>query len=275
MVASRGSLLLLLVLCLYACSVTVANPSEDDDLMNEFLEEQLKMEEERMQEDNHQIDEAHFRRQEEERLENEFLREKERLEADERALKIERDKIRTKRETDFESAFSEMSKKQQAVARKQKRRDARIVQKVLAAFSNRNHYAVLGLPSYSLTIGPMKIGGFQIGPWTFFRAGMKNIRKAYRERAMMTHPDKNHDGRAQEAFIAVEESAAILSDDQKRADYDSLLLRLRSERFTKALSFFRGISNALKNQITRIFWIFRSFLGPFATPLLILGCLIV
>ncbi|OEU08798.1 heat shock protein DnaJ, partial [Fragilariopsis cylindrus CCMP1102] len=48
----------------------------------------------------------------------------------------------------------------------------------------------------------------------------RDIRKQFRTRAMQIHPDKNNDGRAQEAFIAVENAASILSDKQQRNIYD-------------------------------------------------------
>src|SRR5210317_2161860 len=47
------------------------------------------------------------------------------------------------------------------------------------------------------------------------------IKKAYRKLAMQYHPDRNPDDKkAEEQFKVVGEAYAILSDPQKRAEYD-------------------------------------------------------
>ncbi|ETW03480.1 hypothetical protein H310_04931 [Aphanomyces invadans] len=51
-------------------------------------------------------------------------------------------------------------------------------------------------------------------------ADENDIKKAYRKLALKLHPDKNSAPGAEDAFKAVGKAFTILSDDQKRADYD-------------------------------------------------------
>ncbi|EQC41148.1 hypothetical protein SDRG_01126 [Saprolegnia diclina VS20] len=63
----------------------------------------------------------------------------------------------------------------------------------------KNHYAVLGVEK---------------------TADDNEIKKAYRKLALKLHPDKNSAPGAEDAFKAVGKAFTVLSDDQKRADYD-------------------------------------------------------
>ena len=52
-------------------------------------------------------------------------------------------------------------------------------------------------------------------------ASSEEIKKAYRERAFKYHPDKNEgDPGAEEKFKQATEAYEVLSDEQKRAQYD-------------------------------------------------------
>ncbi|KAF0698186.1 Aste57867_11171 [Aphanomyces stellatus] len=72
----------------------------------------------------------------------------------------------------------------------------RIVRKIKMC---KTHYDVLGVTS---------------------TADENEIKKAYRKLALKLHPDKNSAPGAEDAFKAVGKAFTILSDDQKRADYD-------------------------------------------------------
>jgi molecular chaperone DnaJ len=55
------------------------------------------------------------------------------------------------------------------------------------------------------------------------RAASKDeIKDAYRKLAMQFHPDRNKDPGAEEKFKEISEAYAVLSDDQKRQQYDTL-----------------------------------------------------
>ncbi|MEM2782528.1 MAG: molecular chaperone DnaJ [Candidatus Hadarchaeales archaeon] len=51
-------------------------------------------------------------------------------------------------------------------------------------------------------------------------ASKEEIKRAYRELAMKYHPDRNKSPEAEEKFKEISEAYAVLSDDQKRAEYD-------------------------------------------------------
>ncbi|MFH1221646.1 MAG: molecular chaperone DnaJ [Candidatus Micrarchaeota archaeon] len=52
-------------------------------------------------------------------------------------------------------------------------------------------------------------------------AGKDDIKQAYRKLALQFHPDRNKDAGAEERFKEISEAYAVLSDDQKRQEYDA------------------------------------------------------
>lgn len=270
----RTKLVSVVLLVILATLVSTAK-AEDDAMLRELLEEQQRLEEERFNEDGHQYDDDYIRQQEQEQLHREQLRREESAAAEERVIAQERERIRQRREAEFEANLARMNEEQRKEALRQKKKDAKVVNAILKAFVNQNYYAVLGLRDLDLTIGPIRLFSYQIGPYTFFRPDAKQIKKAYRGRAMITHPDKNRDGRAQEAFVAVEESASVLGDERMRAEYDSSRHAARLEQRAKVMAIIQMGILLVRQQVSRVVWIFRNLLGPFATPILILGGLII
>lgn len=53
-------------------------------------------------------------------------------------------------------------------------------------------------------------------------ASKDQIKDAYRKLALQYHPDRNKDAGAEEKFKEISEAYAVLSDDQKRGQYDNL-----------------------------------------------------
>ncbi len=65
--------------------------------------------------------------------------------------------------------------------------------------TTRDYYEILGLPK---------------------DASAENIKKTYRKLALKYHPDRNKEARAEEKFKEISEAYAVLSDPEKRAQYD-------------------------------------------------------
>ena len=76
----------------------------------------------------------------------------------------------------------------------------------------RDYYEVLGVPK---------------------NAGKDQIKDSYRKLAMQYHPDRNKAPEAEEKFKEISEAYAVLSDDQKRQQYDSLGHSGFDQRYTE------------------------------------------
>src|SRR5665648_148024 len=70
-------------------------------------------------------------------------------------------------------------------------------------------------------------------------ASKDQIKDSYRKLAMQYHPDRNKDIGAEEKFKEISEAYAVLSDDQKRQQYDTLGHRDFDQRYTRE-DIFRG-----------------------------------
>ena len=262
-------------------TVQAANDSEDD-----YVQEVLQENQDQHVNDDHATmsDDEYNRRQEE------MLRrqrdEAERIRQQEEHLERERnERIEQEREAAFQAELAQLAddKKQKSALLQQKKRDAAMVQRVLKAAHAGNHYAVLGLrnnrelriPGRSITLLPgsvtWNIPEIVIGP----RNSPAQIKRAYRERAKAVHPDKSRDGRAVEAFHAIENAASILLDETARAEYDAAVRerrRARRARVSRAVR--QWVGQGFRVGI-RVVGFVKNCLGPFAVPVFILAVLIV
>ncbi|MEM4359238.1 MAG: molecular chaperone DnaJ [Candidatus Bilamarchaeaceae archaeon] len=84
--------------------------------------------------------------------------------------------------------------------------------------TKRDYYEVLGVPR---------------------NASQDEIKRAYRRLAMQYHPDRNKSPDAEEKFKEISEAYAVLSDEQKRADYDAYG-HVGFDRMYSAEDIFRG-----------------------------------
>src|SRR2546426_5803059 len=106
-------------------------------------------------------------------------------------------------------------------------------------------------------------------------AGKDEIKSAYRKLALQYHPDRNKSPEATERFKEISEAYAILSDDEKRNQYDQfgragIYERYNTEDIFRGADFdsiFRDIGGigGIFEQILRGFGGFSTFQG-FGTP---------
>ncbi|MGA3289562.1 MAG: molecular chaperone DnaJ [Candidatus Bathyarchaeia archaeon] len=86
------------------------------------------------------------------------------------------------------------------------------------------------------------------------------IKDAYRKLAMQFHPDRNKSPQAEERFKEISEAYAVLSDDQKRQQYDTLGHSGFDQRYTSE-DIFRGADFDSIFRDAGFGDIFRSFFG--------------
>ncbi|CAB9505336.1 ATP binding to DnaK triggers the release of the substrate protein [Seminavis robusta] len=181
---------------------------------------------------------------------------------------------------DADSA-EQQRKKKAAAKRRRQRKDARIVKKILHAATRQDHYGVLGLRNWEVQIPAYTVKLLRLNKsittpeWKLFHISSDQIKRAYRNRAIAVHPDKNSDPHASEAFIAVENAASLLTNESQRKTYDDerrLALQERRQHYTQ-----RGTEalQVVVGALQKALWTAKSILGPFAFPVLILGALII
>lgn len=243
----------------------VAPESNGDEYVNEILEEER----------------LHYGDREDPYLrDDDVLREQQRqAKLNEERLTAEKERKRQEREAAFQKELTKMNEAQKKNAQAQKKKDKAIVDSVLKAYNRGDMYGCLGMkyvefqiPSREIKFAGLKV---RIPGVTFLQISSKAVKKAYRNKSRLVHPDRNRDGRAEEAFIALEECASILSDDRQRAQYENQLKQVRNQRREKV---FNGLHAGVRGSLShgkKVFKIVRGVLGPFAFPITVLGCLLV
>jgi hypothetical protein len=231
-------------------SCSFAQIVEDGD---EFVRQVLEEEHQHYAQDGYSEDGAQSKLQAQRQAEEERI-------AHERA-----EQVRLQREAEFEAELGRMNELERKAAKRQRKRDARIVKHILKMANKGRHYQVLGISNWDI----------HVGPFTLRKTDSNKIRRAYRNQSRRVHPDKNRDGRAQEAFYAVENAASILGDEQQRTVYDEEVRLARLQRREEIMQVVKKVVDLFKTTVGRVIWLFRRILGPFAAPILVLGCLLV
>lgn len=187
-----------------------------------------------------------------------------RLTAEKLREAAEFERLREQREFEYQAKLEKMDKEKRKILEKRRKVDARLVNKVLRAASKGNHYKVLGLAN-----NEKKIGSFSL-----FKITPAHIKKAYRGRARKLHPDKNIDPRATQAFIELEESAAVLTDEDLKDEYDEAVAMQKQRRRGDRRELVSSINRKAVSIIRPIYVIFNTAVRPFGTSLTVLGALI-
>ncbi|KAL7567733.1 hypothetical protein ACA910_012067 [Epithemia clementina (nom. ined.)] len=166
-------------------------------------------------------EQEHQQQQKQQQQEEAEARRKKELEEEKAARRAQ------EREAAFEQKLLKLGSQQERhKARQKKKRDAQLVSQVLHASKHGDYYAVLGLrqkqwlsqsvPSWLRRLSQKMLPK---SSW-LWQITASDLRKAYRSMATRIHPDKNHDGRAEQAFWALEEAYQFLSDPEQRKEYD-------------------------------------------------------
>lgn len=189
--------------------------------------------------------------------------------------RLENERIQKEREVSFQKELEKMSATKRKEAKRQQRRDARVVNKVLRANEKGDLYDILGVRNleWFLYIKPFRIGPFRIllpQLEKFLRPSVKRIRRAYRELARLIHPDKNRDGRAVEAFWAVERAASILGDEIQRAKYDTERRIRQLHHLALQKQRIGHITGIMFRSTRRAFQLLRRICNPTVLPLLVI-----
>ncbi|CAJ1959098.1 unnamed protein product [Cylindrotheca closterium] len=202
--------------------------------------------------------------------------------------RLRAEKLAQERERSFQKELARLDEEQRKKALKQKKKDTKLVKTILkwsqqssipdpktGAIQVPDFYKILGLRNWNLYLPAKKI---EAGPIKFTFPGVtlkktsqKDIRKAFRLRTKMVHPDKNKDGFAHEAFLAVEHAASVLSDETSRKQYDLQLQAWQKAHWEQQQEVVMRVWRTIRNTMKAI----SSVLGPFATPIFILTALII
>jgi hypothetical protein len=183
---SKG-ILLFCWLGLLFCALSVTLADDDYDFVKEVLEEGENHYEEHYDEETatgYATYEEKLRQKQEEELLKRHAEE-------ERIVSEKAERIQQQREAAFATELAKMTADQQKAARKQKKKDARIVRQILRAAKSQNHYAVLGLRNWEVLVPPRTIKlislALRIPGFSLFHLCPKDIKKHYRKLAMTVH----------------------------------------------------------------------------------------
>lgn len=269
----------LAIFCLLSFSVEVVIAVDDYDYVKEVLEEEQR----------HYGDEYDNNDSSQESTEEMLRKQQEQANAkQEEQERLRAEKLANERERAFQKDLAKLNEEQRKKAMKQKKKDAKLVKNILkwsqkstqvdpktGVIKVPNYYKILGLhnwnlalPAKKLEVGPVKL---KFPGVTIKKTTQKDIRKAFRLRTKLVHPDKNKDGFAHEAFLAVEHAASVLSEESSRKEYDAQLKAWQQAHRQQQQEVVLNIWRAFRNAIKAV----SSVLGPFATPIFVLTAIII
>lgn len=237
----------------------------DDELVRQVLDEQ--------QDDaaSNPYDNAHSTEEDFQRYQQELNRRKLEEEQQQKRLAQETAHRRAlEREAEVERQVQKLSLEEQKKARQKKQKDATLVSNVLKAFKRGDYYSVLGLGK-KYWIRQWLPEWMRRGRYEWWEISLGDIKKAYRFMATRIHPDKNMDGRAEEAFVALDEAYDCLANPLQRQEYDGLLSERVREQWQRQTAQVQKIWTGLQVLVRQVKGVIRKVLGPFAMPLMILG----
>jgi hypothetical protein len=230
------------------------------------------------------------------KIEEELLRQQKQEQQQQQQQEARAEQLRHQAaEEAFVREMESLSAEQQKALRKKRRQDSRIVQRILQAWERQDYYTVLGLRWFfpeGITL--IRGRGFvedasssrqektkfslkeaiwhlKWPPLVIMRTSQRKIQQANRKRAMQVHPDKNRDPRSDQAFVAIQDAFAVLSDPVRRRNYEA---QRRLDRIAIRQAWKKRYHQFIDATLRPTWTVFRRFVSPFAVPFFIIAALV-
>ena len=216
-------------------------------------------------------------------------REEERLKQQAEEERLQRQAV----EDAFARELESLPEEQQKLLRQKRRKDGKIVQRILSAYQRHDYYAVLGL-RWFFPEGITLIRGrgdqddtasketrrFNLKEailrlkWPaliILRISNREIQQANRKRAVQVHPDKNRDPRTEQAFVAVQDAFSVLSDPVLRRKYE---VERRQHRIAIRQAWKDRYYTILNKTVRPLWTILHKFWVPLSVPIVVLAAIV-
>ena len=110
----------------------------------------------------------------------------------------------------------------------------------------------------------------------YYTISSQQIKRAYRERSKLVHPDKNLDHRTVDAFYMIEEvTTNILLHPQKKVLYDQQIMKQQQEQIQQWIHTIQSYVHYTIRIVHRTILTTKTILGPFTIPVVIFILMIV
>ena len=164
---------------------------------------------------------------------------------------------RLKREKQFQQDLKQMDKETAAAAKRKRKSDKKVIDRVLRASTQGNLYAVLGVEKKWWRFWTLLID-------TDHSVSSKQVKVAYRTMAKRIHPDKNKDARAEDAFDLLQEAHEILGNERSKLEYDRKVARMKRNGREDAISKTVDVVTNAWERSSDVLSAISRVLGPFA-----------